>query len=58
MSLAVGSLYVKKYFNEDSKKSALEMVNGIRDEMYKILTSVEWMDEKTRYLNMMNQCFN
>ncbi|XP_018915735.2 neprilysin-2 isoform X2 [Bemisia tabaci] len=48
MSLAVGSLYVKKYFNEDSKKSALEMVNGIRDEMYKILTSVEWMDEKTR----------
>lgn len=48
-SLAIGSLYVRKFFNEDAKKNALEMVNGIREEMYKILGAVEWMDDKTRY---------
>ncbi|XP_075211266.1 M13 family metallopeptidase neprilysin 2 [Lycorma delicatula] len=48
MSLAVGSLYVRKYFKEDAKQNALDMVNRIRSEMYKILESVEWMDDKTR----------
>lgn len=49
-SLAIGSLYVRRYFDEDAKKNALEMVNGIREEMYKILSSIDWMDEKTRYI--------
>lgn len=30
MSIAVGALYIRKYFNEDSKQTALEMVNDIR----------------------------
>lgn len=48
MSLAVGSLYVRKYFKEDAKMNALDMVNRIREEMYKILETVPWMDDKTR----------
>lgn len=48
-SLAIGSLYVRRYFDENAKKNALEMVNGIREEMYKILGSIDWMDEETRY---------
>lgn len=51
MSLAVGSLYVRKYFKEDAKQNALDMVNRIRAEMYKILESIEWMDNKTRFVN-------
>ncbi|CAH1724670.1 neprilysin-2 [Aphis gossypii] len=47
-SLAIGSLYVRRYFDENAKKNALEMVNGIREEMYKILGSIDWMDEETR----------
>lgn len=47
-SLAIGSLYVRRFFNEDAKKNALEMVTGIREEMLKILSQVEWMDDKTR----------
>lgn len=48
LSLAVGSLYVKRFFKQDAKKTALEMVDAIRAEMYKILSEVDWMDKKTR----------
>ncbi|XP_026818159.1 neprilysin-2-like [Rhopalosiphum maidis] len=47
-SLAIGSLYVRRFFDENIKKNALEMVNGIREEMYKILSSNDWMDDETR----------
>ncbi|XP_043483736.1 neprilysin-2 isoform X2 [Leptopilina heterotoma] len=48
LGLSVGALYVRKYFNEESKKSAVEMVTDIRKEFRKILETVDWMDEKTR----------
>lgn len=48
LSISVGALYVRKYFNEDSKKEALEMVTGIREEFAKILQEVDWMDDETR----------
>jgi neprilysin len=47
-SLAIGSLYVRRFFDENIKKNALEMVNGIKEEMYKILSSNDWMDDETR----------
>uniref|UniRef100_A0ABD2WDE5 Neprilysin-2 n=1 Tax=Trichogramma kaykai TaxID=54128 RepID=A0ABD2WDE5_9HYME len=47
-SLGVGALYVKRYFNENAKKNAVEMVHNIRLEFKKILSEVEWMDENTR----------
>lgn len=39
-SISVGSLYVRKYFNEDAKKTAVEMVTDIRHEFKKILETV------------------
>lgn len=48
MSIAAGALYVRKYFNEEAKKNALEMVDDIRSEFTEILKKVPWMDEATR----------
>lgn len=39
---------MRKYFREDSKAAALEMVNGIRNEFELILNEVKWMDDDTR----------
>ncbi|KAI5708639.1 hypothetical protein M8J76_000107 [Diaphorina citri] len=50
-SLAIGSLYVRKYFKEAAKSKAVEMVQLIREEMYKILSSVDWMDEEAAKSN-------
>lgn len=48
LSIAAGALYVRKYFNEDARKNALEMVGDIREEFRKIVQTVDWMDEKTK----------
>lgn len=45
---ALSAMFVRKYFKEESKKSALEMVNAIKKEFEDILKSVQWMGEKTR----------
>ena len=37
---AVGSLYVTKFFDEDSKATALEMVKGIRKQFQAIIDEV------------------
>lgn len=46
--IATSALYVRKYFNQDSKAVALDMVNSIREEFEDILSKVTWMDQKTR----------
>lgn len=46
--IATSALYVRKYFNEGSKKVALEMVNNIKREFEEILKTVPWMDDSTR----------
>ena len=48
MANAVGSMYVRKYFKEDSKQAALEMVSDIRNEFDLILNEIDWMDENTK----------
>lgn len=48
LSTASGSLYVRKYFKQNSKVAALEMVNSIKEEFESILKTVPWMDDKTR----------
>lgn len=40
MAISVGSMYVRKYFKEDAKNTALEMVDDIRQEFTKILKKV------------------
>ncbi|XP_030375885.1 neprilysin-2 isoform X2 [Scaptodrosophila lebanonensis] len=48
LAISVGSLYVRKHFNQDSKAIALEMVNNIRGVFNDILDEVNWMDGKTK----------
>lgn len=48
LSTGSGALYVRKYFKQDSKAAALEMVNSIKEEFESILKTVPWMDSKTR----------
>ena len=45
---AVGSLYVRQYFNGNSKNEAEEMVNGITEQFLKMLGDVNWMDDSTK----------
>lgn len=39
---------MRKYFNEEARQNALEMVRDIRAEFETILKEVEWMDDETR----------
>lgn len=48
LPISVGALYVRKYFSEESRQTAIEMVNDIRSAFIDILKEVSWMDEKTR----------
>ena len=48
LSNAVGSMYVRRYFDNSAKKAADEMVNDIRAEFDDILKEIDWMDEITR----------
>ncbi|XP_074110520.1 M13 family metallopeptidase neprilysin 2 isoform X2 [Cotesia typhae] len=48
LPISVGALYVRKYFHQDAKKNAVEMVADIRNQFNKILKTVDWMDEETR----------
>lgn len=46
--LAIISTYIRKFFNENDKKNVLEMVKRIKEEKYKLLSSVDWLDDETR----------
>lgn len=48
LPIASGALYVRKYFNEEARQNAIEMVADIRAEFLDILNKVDWMDEQTR----------
>lgn len=45
---AVGSMYARKFFKGEAKLAADEMVHYIREEFYKILETLDWMDPLTR----------
>lgn len=47
-SVPLGALYVKTYFDQESKKLALEMIQNIRTQFMRILSQLDWMDEQTR----------
>lgn len=48
MPVITGALYVRKYFDQGSKKNAVEMVGHIKDEFKNILRNLDWMEENTR----------
>jgi neprilysin len=48
--MAVGALFVRKYFHEKSKLDMLTMVHELQMSFREILNETEWIDEPTRRL--------
>ncbi|CAH1396574.1 unnamed protein product [Nezara viridula] len=48
MGMAVGALYIKRNFNQNSKETALEMIHTIREAFNELLEENHWMDNETR----------
>lgn len=48
LPIATSALYVKHFFKRESRDTAVEMVESIKEEFQTILQSVSWMDETTR----------
>ncbi|KAL7038352.1 hypothetical protein ACKWTF_009559 [Chironomus riparius] len=45
---AVGSLYVRRYFDEKAKAKVLEMIKQIKAAFKGIVNEIDWMDEATK----------
>ncbi|MEO8414912.1 MAG: M13 family metallopeptidase [Ginsengibacter sp.] len=45
---ALGQLYVKKYFTEDAKKRALELVNNLQKAFAARIDNLDWMSDSTK----------
>lgn len=48
LGMAVGALFIRDNFNQESKTVALEMIHTLREAFIEILDELEWMDEETR----------
>ncbi|KAK4879429.1 hypothetical protein RN001_007575 [Aquatica leii] len=48
LPLIINSLYVRKYFDIETKTIVENIVYDIRDEFMKILETLNWLDDKTR----------
>ncbi|XP_067423071.1 endothelin-converting enzyme 1 isoform X2 [Emydura macquarii macquarii] len=48
LGFALGAMFVKATFAEDSKKIAEEMITEIKTAFEESLTTLQWMDEETR----------
>lgn len=44
----LGQLYVKRYFNEDAKKRALDLVNNFQKALEKRIQNLDWMSDSTK----------
>ena len=45
---AAGSMYVRKYFKPEEKKTVLDMISYIRKSFENILEKITWMDDETK----------
>lgn len=48
LGMALGQLYVKKYFSEEAKKRALELVNNLQQAFSKRIDHLDWMSDSTK----------
>jgi len=48
IGFALGQLYVKRYFNEDAKKRALDLVNNFQKVLEKRIDDLDWMSDSTK----------
>ncbi|KAL9897905.1 glutamate receptor IID isoform 1-T1 [Glossina fuscipes fuscipes] len=50
MGMALGSMFVRKYFDENSKKDTLKMTHELQQAFREILKTTDWLDGNTKYL--------
>ncbi|XP_011880629.1 PREDICTED: endothelin-converting enzyme 1 [Vollenhovia emeryi] len=50
MDMAVGSMFVKKYFDENSKNDTLSMTREIQRSFRELLDKTSWIDDETKRL--------
>lgn len=48
LNIATMSLYVRRFFDENTQKKVSEIINDIKEENYKILSTIDWMDDVTK----------
>lgn len=48
LGMALGQLYVKRYFNEDSKKRVLTLVNNLQKAFENRINKLDWMSDSTK----------
>ncbi|KAL0112027.1 hypothetical protein PUN28_013327 [Cardiocondyla obscurior] len=48
LGMAVGALFIRENFNQESKETALEMIRTIREAFNELLVENQWMDDETR----------
>jgi len=48
MGFALGQLYVKRHFNEDAKKRAMELVNNLQKSFENRIDQLDWMSDSTK----------
>lgn len=50
MGMAVGAMFVRKYFDEKSKQDTMAMTHELQDSFRIILNETDWIDEPTKKL--------
>ena len=48
LGFALGKLYVKRHFNEESKERALDLVNNFQKALEKRIDALDWMTDTTK----------
>lgn len=48
LQIALGTMYVRRFFRGDAKDKVVEMVHDIRDEFEDTLKTLEWIDPLTK----------
>ncbi|WP_422358828.1 M13 family metallopeptidase [Reichenbachiella sp.] len=48
LGFALGQVYVKRHFNEDAKKKALELVNNLQKAFENRMDQLDWMSDSTK----------
>lgn len=51
MGMAVGAMFVRKYFDENSKKDTLDMTHELQQSFREIINSTDWIDGPTKTLS-------
>ncbi|XP_067619816.1 neprilysin-4 isoform X2 [Eurosta solidaginis] len=50
MGMALGSMFVRKYFDENSKRDTLKMTHELQQAFREILSNTDWLDTNTKHL--------